>query len=39
MEAPCAQLNDTVFPVDVQVGQNWGIASDDNPEGLKDYEC
>ena len=36
MQTPVPELGNTVFPVDVKVGRNWGDWSPDNPEGLKE---
>ena len=38
MEAPVPELGGHSFPVDVEVGANWGTASDTNPNGLRVYE-
>jgi hypothetical protein len=36
MEQPWGQLGGNRFPADVSVGDNWGKASNANPQGLKD---
>lgn len=35
MEAPVEELGGVVFPVDLELGRNWGPASDSNPDGLR----
>jgi DNA polymerase-1 len=38
MERPIEAFGGAVFPVDVEVGQNWGSNSMENPNGLKGVE-
>ena len=35
MEDPCPELGGHVFPVDIEVGENWGAFGPDNPNGLR----
>jgi DNA polymerase-1 len=35
MESPVAALGGHSFPVDVEVGRNWGSYAEDNPDGLR----
>ena len=38
MERPIEAFGGAVFPVDAEVGENWGIHSEENPNGLKGVE-
>lgn len=37
MESPVPEVGGVRFPVDVEVGGNWGPKGPDNPDGLTDY--
>ena len=36
MEDPVPELGGHRFPIDIQVGGNWGDRSEENPNGLRD---